>query len=744
MDMMEGVAAEARPAARPEGCPLKRSSSATDARSIGVLFSDGTIGPKSDADLLRLFATREREVAEAAFAALIERHGPMVLGACRRILGDGHAAEDAFQAVFLVLARRARDVRVDDSLGRWLYGVARKVASKARRRAGREIPAAAASDRNPVDPVVEVARDEVRRLVDREVALLPRKYREPAALCYLNGLTHEQAAETLGVPVGTIRSRLSRGRDLLRPRLIRRGLAPAIAVAFLDSPTASAAVPLALADATLAAALGAGAVSVAPAVLALAAAAARSAVAPRVVAACALLAALGGVALGPFVPGGVGGQEPPAVVAAPPPDAPSLDEQIRRIIRDHEDEETRAHSSMRGLSKTDLQRWKADGGGFPNRFNTMRRILDLVSAHPGEPVGRDGLIWIVSYRSASSTGEFGDLFSRAARLLVEHFADDAEVARAGLDMDNEAARNRDAFLEGIYATARDREARGLIRYGLAVYLARKVDQVRYFRDHPEPLTHAKVRPSDKAGYKDEIQVPMSHERRGYHEHLRMLDPAFLRVRSEQLFEEVVAEYAEVPYLTAHGRALQLKVRERPSSAIDDPDEKRDREATERWLAAPVPTLGEKAAEQLDDLRNLRVGKPAPDFEGIGADGRPIRLSDYRGKVVVLSFWNSSDLRDIPDERALVEKMQGRRFALVGAARADGDEGARAVVDEERLTWPNILKGGEAIAGRYHAPLYHVWYVIDAEGVLQGKRQRTPSEVLAIVEPLVVEAEGRDD
>ena len=110
---------------------------------IRALWAGGSMAVRSDADLVRLFSDGHREAAEAAFEALLIRHGPMVLGACRRITGDEHAAEDAFQATFLVLARRARSVRVDDSLGRWLHGVARRVAARARASSTREVIAVA-------------------------------------------------------------------------------------------------------------------------------------------------------------------------------------------------------------------------------------------------------------------------------------------------------------------------------------------------------------------------------------------------------------------------------------------------------------------------------------------------------------------------------------------------------------------------------------------------------------------------
>src|SRR5882724_10681599 len=101
-------------------------------REIRTLFSDGMLGTLTDRQLLERFANRNDPSAENAFTILLERHGPMVWGVCRRLLADRHAAADAFQATFLVLVRRASAVRVDDSLGRWLYGVSRRVAARAR------------------------------------------------------------------------------------------------------------------------------------------------------------------------------------------------------------------------------------------------------------------------------------------------------------------------------------------------------------------------------------------------------------------------------------------------------------------------------------------------------------------------------------------------------------------------------------------------------------------------------------
>ena len=164
------------------------------------------------------------EAAEAAFATLVERHGPMVLRVCRGVLGDAHDLNDAFQATFLVLVRRAGVLWVRESLGPWLHGVALRIATKAK--------AAAARRRMHERQAAEVAAmrsddqaDDLGSTLHEEVDRLPRKYRAPFVLCYLKGLTHERAATALGWPVGTCTAGWP-GQATLRSRLVRRGVAP--------------------------------------------------------------------------------------------------------------------------------------------------------------------------------------------------------------------------------------------------------------------------------------------------------------------------------------------------------------------------------------------------------------------------------------------------------------------------------------------------------------------------------------
>jgi RNA polymerase sigma factor (sigma-70 family) len=199
-------------------------------RHLGRLFGAGTAVGLTDGELLERFAQRRDKSAEDAFETLLFRHGAMVLTICQHLLRDVHAAEDVFQATFLVLVRRAGSLRIRDhgSVGPWLYGVAYRLALKGRegaaRRRRRERRVAVAQ----VEEASTAVEDyEFQALVHDEVNRLPTKYRAPIVLCYFEGRTHDEAAAALRWPVGTVRGRLARARDLLRARLSRRGLAPA-------------------------------------------------------------------------------------------------------------------------------------------------------------------------------------------------------------------------------------------------------------------------------------------------------------------------------------------------------------------------------------------------------------------------------------------------------------------------------------------------------------------------------------
>jgi RNA polymerase sigma factor (sigma-70 family) len=223
-------------------------------RLIAVRDVDAT----SDSELLKRFA-RTRD--EAAFAELLRRHGPMVLGVCRRLLGDSADADDAFQATFLVLVRKAGALGAPESVANWLHGVAHRTALKARveaaKRRQREREGAAMLATSASDDVIW--RD-LRPVLDEEIQRLPARYRAPFVACHLEGMTNAEAARQLGCPEGTVQSRLSRARERLRARLTKRGvtLSTTALAALVTEQAASATVAAALSTTTLKAALSLG------------------------------------------------------------------------------------------------------------------------------------------------------------------------------------------------------------------------------------------------------------------------------------------------------------------------------------------------------------------------------------------------------------------------------------------------------------------------------------------------------
>ena len=236
----------------PSGCLVQSLESLFDGRSVAGL---------SDRQLLDRFTRAHDAAGEAAFTALVARHGPMVLDLCHQLLGDLHHAEDAFQAVFLVLARKARSIRDPDLLANWLYGVALRTARCAKVQLNRRRKKEEAGLMRRLDPgssallesMFQPAFDhEQAEALHSEIARLPATFRKPVILCYLESLTLDEAACRLRCPAGTVRSRIARARQKLKRALSRRGVVlPAAALAAVLSPrSASASLSPKLCEAT--------------------------------------------------------------------------------------------------------------------------------------------------------------------------------------------------------------------------------------------------------------------------------------------------------------------------------------------------------------------------------------------------------------------------------------------------------------------------------------------------------------
>jgi len=225
------------------------TTSTTFLRDVRHLFEAGTTAGVGDGPLLRRFVDRRDA---AAFEALVARHGAMILGVCRHLLRDPNDAADAYQATLLVLVRKAASLRVEGSLAPWLYGVASRVAARSRSDSARRASHERTSASTASGATAGVEPDDSIPVLHDELARLPEPFRASVVLCHLEGLTHEQAAARLRCPVGTVRSRLARGRALLRTRLGRRGINGPACLAVLRP--FSAPVPVSLHESTMKAA----------------------------------------------------------------------------------------------------------------------------------------------------------------------------------------------------------------------------------------------------------------------------------------------------------------------------------------------------------------------------------------------------------------------------------------------------------------------------------------------------------
>ncbi len=701
-----------------------------DLRPVNTLFSVGTSIGLSDRELLERFVGDSRAASESAFAALVARHGPMVMGVCRRALVDPHDVDDAFQATFLVLVCKARSVCVSDSLGRWLYGVSRRVARRARLAAARR-PASlgAAADLWQARPSAET---ELAQALDEEIDRLPRRYREAVCLCYLEGLALREAAERIGCPIGTVGSRLSRARDLLKSRLGRRGLTTsAVAIAsYLEAGQARGAVPAALFSnlTHVASPQSAGAFSAAAGVLATAILRGITMTKMGIAAGLLLAIGLGGAGAAKIIaPQDDGKPDRPAVRGNPGGQASikplSREERLRSIL-----DEFRAAKELQvaALSKAATEKDQIETNKLlPDTVRFTDRLLALAEEQPADRAGRDAAIWIVE-QSAYHTdlGSWGAKVSRAMEILLEYHADDVRVGRLCLLIDGRVSANRDRFLEALLARTKNREVRGLVTFSLGEYLAVAAESVQSLKTRDNISMKFLG-----GGGRLELDAPaaqaLAGEGAAYFKVLMKKDSAVLRARAIDLLTEVEAKYAEIPDTR---RAVC-------NSPPVDPAKPR--------------TLADAARSALRVLRDLREGMLAPAIHGIDLNGKPVKLDAFRGKIVMIVFWASwcgPCMKEVPHERELVEKFAGRPFTILGINADSAREDALKAVKNEKMTWPQVFDGDPsagAVARLYDVKSLPTFYIVDGDGVIRAKDDvlRGPKRD-EVLEKLVQELEAK--
>lgn len=352
-----------------------------------------------------------------------------------------------------------------------------------------------------------------------------------------------------------------------------------------------------------------------------------------------------------------------------------------------------------------------------------RKMVDLAESRPGDRAARDALLWVIDRPSiGDSGGPYRDQFARAAALLVRHHGDDPDAVRVGLTIDSVLTPQREVLLLGFYATAKNREAKGLARLALARYLARKAQAVVYARS-------AQGRPKLRLMGGGKVrEVELTDVQYADHLQMRQYDPLAVKAEAERLFQEVIAEYGDIPYGTRRRRGMEAMLKQSvPKKKDGKPLTAEERRETEETLARDKRTLGQEAEDRLDVMLNLAIGKPAPEIEGVDMDGKPLRLSDYRGKVVVLAFWGAGCPGNwkalVPHERELVERLKGQPFALLGVACEEKKDTAREVLARQQMTWPNWFDGAPgtgSIAKRYRVREHSNVYVLDAKGVIRAR------------------------
>ena len=417
-------------------------------------------------------------------------------------------------------------------------------------------------------------------------------------------------------------------------------------------------------------------------------------------------------------------QEPkPATAAAAAKSDPALADRLKLILADYQAQQD-AMRSAQAKATTPREQGEIATRLSPDDMAFSRRMTDLALTKPEDTAARDALIWVINTPGQSYGEDYLGEFGRAATLLVLYHGDDPEAVCVGLNVVNLVTAHRDTLLYGFYASAKGRQAKGLARLALGQYLfekAQTVESAKAGDGKREKTVYAGVIGDDGKIYDKEVdQADVNY---AYVLQMRLCDPVAIKAEAERLLNEVVADYGDVGYLNTRHREMEAMLKQTPPMWNGRPltkDELKQLEAQVRDKG----TLGKFATAKLDEVTNIVEGKPAPEINGVDVEGKPLKLSDYRGKVVVLVFWGSwcgPCMREVPRERELAEKFKGKPFALLGVNCKETKEAALKAIKAEKMTWPSWHDGEDGpIQSLYHIEHYPTMMVIDAQGIIRAK------------------------
>jgi len=679
---------------------------------MDTLFNVGTLSGLTDRELLDRFLDEPGATGQEAFRSLVSRHGPMVLGFCRSMLKNPHEAEDAFQATFLVLVRRARSIWIRDSVGPWLYAVAGRVARRARRQSLRrqklevstvpEIPSLEGSGSDWLDTY---------QGIHEEITRLPTSLRGPIVLCCLEGLNYDLAANRLGLTEPTLRGRLHRARKRLASRLRERGLTePAMMVAIEPFRVNLPTLPPALIESTVRFSMRWSSIQgllgmatdIPDSVTALARAVVRAMplFAGKLTGLTGLLATC---ALGTAVlaqqgkeaapkPGGIPPRVKPSGIARPREtvsQAPRrqyelLIEEVKRAQERYSEEYTKL--------KTEEERAAYARTNFPAEQKVVGRFLELARAHPQDPVAFDALTWVALLGFATPESE------TAATLLARDYPRDKRLWIISEDMRRmPITMAREPLLRAVIEHNPDRDTRGRACLDLAQFLMEEAEFVQLLKMPGLKPWHAQFYPEERLA------------------RFRSLDVKLMTDDAEHLLQRVLDEFPGVV-------PVKWWTVTPPGVGLDSSKIYRSIKEPERESG----TLADRARPALAEVRTLGLGKTAPEIEGTDIDGHRFKLSDYRGKVVVLDFagtWCGFCKQMYPEFRELVKRYKDRPFTLLGVMADEDKTPLQREIAAGEITWQCWWESGGAkgrIPRDWNVHAYPRIYILDHQGVIRLK------------------------